>query len=495
MILSQKKSDWVSVITTLLLFTAGCTVGPDFVKPSPPDSTAGYTTKPLSTTDSTANLSGGSAQRFIEDSDISGEWWALFQSKPLNALIELSLKNNPDLKAAQAALTAAQENFLAQRSALYPSAAGNFSASRSKTASEISPTPNSGDVYFSLFTPQVSVSYVPDVFGLYRRTAELFKAQAEQIRFALIAAHITVSANVAAAAIQEASLRAQIDATRQLITINSDMVEILHKQFEKGYVGRLEVAEQESQLAQITATLPPLEKQLAQQRNLLAMLSGNFPNQDLSETFSLSSLQLPQELPESIPSKLVERRPDILQAEENLHAASAQIGIAEANRLPLITLTADIGSMALNPATLFKGGTGIWDMAANATQPIFEGGKLLHQERAAKAAYTQAAEQYRSTVLNAFRNVADVLQALEQDAATLKASADANNAAEMTLDLARKQWQAGYTNYLALLNAEQTYQDAVISLVQARANRYADTAALFFALGGGWWNREDVPKN
>jgi NodT family efflux transporter outer membrane factor (OMF) lipoprotein len=437
---------------------------------------------------------GGEAQHFLERRDIAGEWWTLFRSKPLNDLIERSLKANPDIKVAQAALLVARENTLAQRGAYYPSVTGGFSATRAKTSSDLSPVTNTSALNYSLYTPQVSVSYVPDVFGLNRRTVESLSAQQEQARFALVATHITLSSNVAAGAVQEASLRAQVDATHEIITINTDMLQILRNQYAKGYVSRLDVAAQESQLAQVAATLPPLMKQLAQQRDLLARLSGGFPSQDLPEKFELSSLQLPQELPVSLPSQLVEQRPDVRQAEENLHSASALIGVAVANRLPSFALTADAGSMAVVFSRMFSGGTGFWDVAAGVTQPIFDGGTLLHRERAARAAYTQAAEQYRSTVLTAFQNVADTLNALLQDADALKAAAAAKDAASVTLDLARKQYQSGYANYLSLLNAEQAYQQAVINLVQAQANRYADTAALFQALGGGWWNRADIPR-
>ena len=477
-----------------LLLTAGCAVGPEFKKPAAP-ANGGYTPAPLSTTTSTSNVAGGEAQKFVDAQDIPGEWWTLFHSKPLNDLIERSLKVNPDIKAAQAALLVARENVLAQRGAYYPSVSGGFSATHARTSSNISPVTNTSALNYSLYTPQVSVSYVPDVFGLNRRTVESLQAQEQQARFALAATHITLSANVAAGAIQEASLRAQIDGTRELITINTNMLDILRTQYIKGYVSRLDVAAQEAQLAQVAATLPPLLKQLAQQRDLLAVLSGAFPNQDLAEKFELSSLQLPQELPVSLPSQLVQQRPDVRQAEENLHSASAQIGIAVANRLPNFALTADAGAMATVLGRLFSGGTGFWDVGANVTQPIFQGGTLLHRERAARAAFTQASEQYRSTVLTAFQNVADTLNALQQDADALKAAAAAKDAAAVTLDLARKQFQAGYVNYLALLNAEQSYQQAVINLVQAQANRYADTAALFQALGGGWWNRPDIPKN
>jgi NodT family efflux transporter outer membrane factor (OMF) lipoprotein len=489
------KSRLARFLTTpALLLTAGCAVGPRFKKPPAPD-VGGYTPAPITNTTSTSNVAGGEAQHSVDGQEIPAEWWTLFHSKPLDDLIERSLKANPDLKAAQSALVVARENMLAQRGAYYPSLNGSFSANHAKSSAELLPVTNTSALTYSLYTPQVSVSYVPDVFGLNRRTVESLEAQEQQARFALAATHITLSANVAAAAIQEAQLRGQIEATRELITINTNMLQILRDQYAKGYASELDVAAQESQLAQVAATLPPLLKQLAQQRDLLAVLSGGFPNHELAEKFELSSLHLPQELPVSLPSQLVEQRPDVRQAEENLHSASAQIGIARANRLPSFALTANAGSMAVVFGHLFSGGNGFWDLGAGVTQPIFEGGTLLHRERAARAAYTQASEQYRSTVLTAFQNVADTLTALQQDADALKAAAAAKDAASITLDLTKKQLVAGYANYLALLSAEQAYQQALINLVQAQSNRYADTAALFQALGGGWWNRTDIPKS
>ena len=423
-------------IAALLLFT-GCVVGPKFNKPAPPAG-AGYTPGPVSTTTSTPNVTGGEAQRLVDGADISGQWWTLFHSKELDALIERSLRSSPDLKAAQAALVVARETMLAQKGAYYPSVSAGFSATRAKSSANISPVTNTSALNYSLYTPQVSVSYVPDVFGLNRRTVESLKAQEQQARFALAATHITLSSNVAAGAIQEASLRAQIQATRELISINTNMVKILREQYAKGYADRLDVAAQESQLAQIAATLPPLLKQLEQQRDLLNLLSGAFPNQEMPEKFELASLQLPQELPLSLPSQLVEQRPDVRQAEENLHSASAQIGVAIANRLPSFALTADAGSTAVVLSHLVSGSNGFWDVGAGVTQPIFQGGTLLHRERAAKAAYDQANEQYRSTVLIAFQNVADTLHALQQDAEALKAAAAAKDAATITLELSKK---------------------------------------------------------
>jgi NodT family efflux transporter outer membrane factor (OMF) lipoprotein len=483
---------FIAALACLLM--AGCAVGPDFKRPAAP-AVGDYTGQPLVTTVTSTNVAGGEAQHFAKGGEIVGDWWTLFHSKPLNELIELSLTNNPNLMAAQAALSVARENVLAQRGAFFPSVTGSFSATRQKQPETLAPVPSSNAFQYNLFTPQVSVSYAPDVFGANRRSMESLKAQEQGVRFQMIATYTTLTANVVVTAIEEAAVQAQINATCQLIDLNSNMVEILRYQLTKGYASRLDVVAQESQLAQVIATLPPLLKQSAQLRDLLAVLAGRFPNQAAADKFELSSLQLPEDIPVSLPSQLVAQRPDVLQAEANLHAASAQIGIAIANRLPNITLTADAGSTALSIDKVFSSGTGFWGLGAAAMAPLFEGGTLLHQERAAKAAYVQAAEQYRSTILSAFQNVADTLTALQQDAEGLKAAANAADDAQETLDLSQRQWHDGYIGYLALLSAEQADQQARINLVQAQANRYADTAALIQALGGGWWHRADLTKD
>ena len=492
--LDLPKAGMTCVLSAALLIT-GCTVGPNFKKPAAPDQTR-YTPAPLpAETTKTPVPGAGQAQRFVEGLDIPAQWWTVFHSKPLDDLITRALTNSPDLAAAQAALALAHENVLAQNGTYYPSLSTSFSASRQRTSHQIAPVPNANQFNFSLFTPEVSVAYSPDVFGLNRRTVESLKAQENGARFALAAAHVTLSANIVVAAIQEASLRAQIEATRRLIAINANILQVTRAQFAKAAVTRAAVAAQESQLAQSVAALPPLLSQLAQNRDQLAALSGGFPGDDLPEIFELSALQLPQNLPVSLPSQLVEQRPDIRQAEENLHSASALVGVAVAHRIPAITLTADAGSMALTAGTIFAGGSGFWDVGASVTQPIFEGGTLLHQERAARDAYTQAVAQYRSTVITAFQNVADTLNALQHDADTLQSTANAANAAKVSLDLTRRQLETGNAAYSDVLNAQQTYQTAAIALIQAQASRYSDTAALFQALGGGWWNEDGETLN
>lgn len=476
------------------LLAAGCAVGPDFKRPAAPD-VSGYTPAPLSPTVSTPDVVGGEAQRFTSGADIAADWWTLFHSQPINDLIDQALKNSHDLKAAQAALLVARENVLAHRGVYLPAVSANFSASRTAQSQTLAPTPDNNAFQYSLFTPQLVISYAPDIFGLERRTSESLKAQEQGARYQMIAAYITLTSNVTAAAIQDASLQSQIDATRQLIDINTKMVEILKLQMAKGYASRLDLAAQQSLLAQTTAALPPLLKQAAQQHDLLAALTGRYPTEAPEENIDLSALTLPLDLPVSLPSTLVAQRPDVLQAQENLHAASAQVGIAVANRLPNIQLTGNAGSTALAIGQVFTPGANFWAIGADVTAPIFQGGTLLHQERAAKAAYVQAGEQYRSTVVSAVQNVADTLAALEQDAQALKAAAAAADAAKVALDLSQRQWKDGYASYLTLLGAEQTYQQARINLVLAQANRYADTAALFQALGGGWWRRAELAKD
>jgi NodT family efflux transporter outer membrane factor (OMF) lipoprotein len=486
----------VPPLTAILIaaLLGGCAVGPNFKRPAPPAVTD-YTAKPLSSTTGTAETVAGQPQRFSSGADIASDWWTLFHSAPLNDLIEQSLTHNHDLKAAQAALHVAREAVLAQQGNYYPSLSANFSATRQRQSEQISPALNANVFLYNLFTPQLDVSFVPDVFGLNRRTVESLAAQAQEAQFQMIATYTTLTSNVVVTAIQVGAAQMQIDATHELIDRATDTVKILRLQSAKGYASGLDLAAQEAQLAQLAATLPPLIKQEAQLRDQLAVLVGRFPSEAPTLNFDLATLELPQELPLSLPSALVSQRPDVLQAEANLHDASAKIGIAVANRLPNIVLTGNAGSSAVAMNQLFTGGTGFWGIGASVTAPIFQGGTLLHQERGAKAAYEQAAEQYRSTVLAAFQNVADTLVALEQDAEGVKAAASALDAAKITSDLAQRQYKSGYADYLSLLSAQQAFQQARIALIQAQASRFADTAALFQALGGGWWHRAELAKD
>jgi NodT family efflux transporter outer membrane factor (OMF) lipoprotein len=297
-----------------------------------------------------------------------------------------------------------------------------------------------------------------------------------------------LTANLAAGAFLEASLRGQIDATQETIKVESDLLAILRKQYDLGQVSMADVAAQEAALAQAKLLLPPLQKQLAQQRDALAALAGGFPGDDLAAKFQLEDMKLPQNLPVTLPSKLVEQRPDVRAAEETMHSASAQIGVAVAARIPQLTLTANVGNSAAALGNMFTPGTNFWTLAGGITAPIFTGGTLFHKQKAAEAGFEQAAAQYKNTVIAALQNVADALHAVQSDADGLAAATASEQAAGTSLAIVRKQLELGQVAYLALLNAEQSYQQAKLALVQAQAARLSDTAGLFQALGGGWWN-------
>ena len=477
------------VVAPLLALTA-CAVGPDFAPPPAPP-TSGYTPEShLAATDS-APVQGGAAQTFVAGRDIPGDWWKVFHSKQIDALVAEALRANPSLQAAQAALWQAKENLYAQAGTMLPSvdAAGSFTRQAFSPA-EFGLTGPSET--FNLWQATVNVSYTPDVFGGQRRGIEATAALAENQRFALEATYLTLSANVVTAAIQEASLRGQIAATLEIIKAETDQLAVVRHQFEAGAATRADVLQQESEVATTEATLPPLKKQLEQQRHVLLALIGRFPNEVANDNVTLASLHLPTALPVSVPSQLVQQRPDVRAAQALLQQASAQIGVAVANRLPQFTITGDVGSAALTAAALFTPATAVWTIAPAVTQPIFHGFTLLHQERAARANFEKVDAQYRNTVITAFQNVADVLRALQLDAATLKAQQRAVRAASDTFDLTRGQYRLGAITYTVLLNAQRSYQQALLALVQAQAARYADTAALFQALGGGWWYRIDV---
>jgi NodT family efflux transporter outer membrane factor (OMF) lipoprotein len=459
-------------------------VGPNFHRPAAP-TVDRYTIEPLPAATAAAPGVGGAAQRFLSQQDVPRNWWTLFGSDELDALVNDALRTNPEVASAQAALRQAMENTAAQRGSYFPTVQGSFDASRNRDATGVvQPTLQSGTPLYNLFTPQVTISYVPDVFGANRRAVESLAAQAEASRFQLDATYLTLTANVVTTAVQEASLRAQIAGTERVIALERESLAVLRRELELGAIAEADVYAQDAALAQLEATLPPLNKQLHQARDQLAVLTGRLPADFTPARFTLEQLSLPMDLPLGVPSQLVERRPDVRAAEAQLHAATAQVGVATANLLPQLTITGDVGSTASLFANLFKPGTGFWNLGAHASQTLFAGGTLVHRKRAADAALDQAAAQYRAAVLTAFQNVADALHALDSDADALSAASRAEDAAQKSLDVARHQLELGSVSYLALVNSEQAYQQAVVSLAQARGNRYADTAALFQALGG-----------
>ncbi|WP_432378820.1 efflux transporter outer membrane subunit [Duganella sp. P38] len=466
----------------------GCALGPDFKTPEPPAAAGdSYTPTPLPRQTASAPVAGGAAQQFAFGQEIPAQWWTLFRSPALDQLIRNALAQNPNMAAAEAVLRQAQESYNAQAGNLvYPAVSAQLGAGRQKTSVT---TAGAAAGVYNVYNASVNVAYTPDVFGGTRRTLEGAQAAIDYQRYQVEATYLTLSANVVTTAIQEASLRAQLQATREVLDALTRQQNVIEKQFEYGAIPRTTVLSQRNQVAQINATIAPLEKALAAAQHQLSVLAGKLPGEGGMPQFTLESLTLPEQLPVSLPSALVRQRPDIRASEEALHQASANIGVATAAQYPQFTLSGSYGSSASSFGKLFDAETTAWSLAAGIAQPIFNGGALSAQRRAAEAAYDAAAAQYRATVLTAFQNVADTLRALDADAAALKSQAEAETLAKETLDLAQEQYKLGGISYLVLLDAQRSYQQTHINLVQAQAARYADTAALFQALGGGWWNR------
>jgi NodT family efflux transporter outer membrane factor (OMF) lipoprotein len=468
---------------------SGCAVGPNFTPPAAPD-VAGYVPGKLSSPNPGPGAPRVAGQHFVTGADVSARWWSAFRSQPLDDLVKQSVDHNPNLQAAEAAIRVAQHNAQAQRGLYFPQVTGNSTSSNLLLS-------NAGSVFgadvgsvpqtqYSLVTNQLTVSFVPDIWGGNFRAVENLDAMTEQQLFQLEAAYLTLTSNVVTAAIQEASLRGQIAATQRIIGIERNLLDILKRQFSFGQAAQADVLAQDAALAAAEQLLPPLEKQLALQRNLLTALAGRLSADEILQRFDLSHFKLPANLPISLPGKLVDQRPDVRAAEANMHAASAQVGVTIAARLPNLVLSANGGSTAYNFAQSFAPGTGFYTLAASATAPIFDGFTLYNRQKAAEAALDQAEAQYRATVITAFQNVADALRALQSDARAVKAARRAEDTAKASLDIVQKQLNAGQVNQLAVLNAQQTYLAAAVIRVQTEANRLSDTAALFMALGGGW---------
>ncbi len=473
-----------------VLLLCGCAVGPDFARPAPPQVDR-YTRSPPPETTETADTKGGAAQHLMQGRDIPGMWWTLFRSPQITDLVTRALRANPDIAAAQATLREARENTRAQQGALFPSITANGTATREQASLAAFGFGN-GSALFSFDTATFNVSYTLDVFGGIRRQIEQFGAQAEYQRFELEAAYLTLAANVVNAAITEAAVQAEIDATREVIRLYSEVLDVSRQRFNLGGISKADVLQQQSSLAAEQATLPPLMKQLEQTRNQLAIYLGVLPGSFVDPPVTFASLALPEDLPLSLPSKLVEQRPDIRAYESLLHSATAGVGVALANMLPNVSLSGSYGYEATTFPTLFTPTGLVWSVASAIAQPVFEGGTLLHRKRAAVAALQVVAAQYSSTVNTAFKDVANALVALDQDAQALRAQLLSERSAQESLEVARAQFRAGAGSYLALLAAEQTFQNARVLLVSAQAARFTDTVALFQALGGGWWNRTDV---
>jgi len=477
----------VVILLMGVLALCSCTVGPDFHTPAPP-ATDGYVAgAPLAS----VGTAGGSAQTLVTDQEIPAQWWNLFHSAPLDALVRTALHDSPTIAAAQAALRSAQEGYVAQRGAsVFPQVDAQFQATREAAPGAAFGNPQAGTSTFTLFDAAVNVSYKFDLVGATRRQLESLAAQSDYQRWQLEAARLTLAGNVVTTAITVAALNDEVAATRDILATENEQLGIVQRQRSAGAASQADVLTQQANLAVLEATLPALQKSLAQAGHRLAVLSGQTPDHASTEGLSLVALTLPAQLPLSLPAKLVRQRPDVLAAQSQLHEASALAGVATANLYPQLTLAGSIGSETTSIGDLFSAGTAAWNIGGTLMQPLFHGGELRAKRRQAFDNLDQATAQYRATVLSALQDVADSLRALQDDALSLEAEARAEAAAHDSLDITRRQFQAGGTSYVNLLIAQRQYAQARLTRIQGEMARLTDSAALLQALGGGWWNRE-----
>jgi NodT family efflux transporter outer membrane factor (OMF) lipoprotein len=472
-------------IGTLALCGAlcGCAVGPNFHRPSAPAVTH-YSNGADPTT--TASVDG-TAQRFTPGGKLAADWWHLFNSSQLDAILVEALARNPGLEAAQASLRQSEDSLRSGYGIFYPAIDANAAATRERFSTLTFGQKSAGSV-FDLFTLSASVSYALDLFGGQRRLVEGLHAEVDVARATEQATYLTLSANIVNAVIAKAAYRAEIDATEQLIELERQQVKLAEVQAQAGTVPYSNVLSLRSQLASYEATIPQLEQKLVQGDDLLATLAGHVPAEWQAPDVALADLTLPSDLPVSLPSDLIRQRPDILVAEATAHAASANIGVATAALLPSITLGGSLGASSNSASILFPSNGKAWSIGADATAPLFEGGTLWFKRKASIESYRAAMADYRQIVLSAFGQVADTLRALDHDAQTLAAEEEALAAADQALHLIQANYRAGLANYLDVLNADAQDHQSKINQLQAIAVRYQDTVALFAALGGGWWN-------
>jgi NodT family efflux transporter outer membrane factor (OMF) lipoprotein len=476
----------------LAALSSSCAVGPDFVRPEPPSVTtftgnADETSRPL------ASGPGEPEQRFAVGQQISTEWWELFQSAQISDAVQQAMVGSPTLAVAKATLEQAQEAIIQARAAFYPQVDANAGVSRQENAAGPVHGKNKSQTTFNLFSLGGTVSYTPDVFGATRRQVEEAQAVAQSDDYQLAAAYLTLTGNVVMQAITIAGTRLEIAATEEIIVEDQTNLDLVQAKFDAAKAARTDVLVADSQLANDRALLPPLRQQLSAADHALSILIGKLPAEWAPPAFELAQLTLPGDLPVQIPSEFVRQRPDIMAAEAQLHAASAAIGVATAELYPSVVLSGSIGLQSLTAESLFDAASTAWNIAAGVTAPVFHGGALLSQRRSAIDAFQGTFATYRETVLQAFGQVADTLDALAHDADLVAAQRHALDVADESLALARLSYEAGKSDVLQMLDSQRLDQQARLGYARAQTQRFQDTAQLFVAMGGGWWENAPIP--
>ncbi|KXW55966.1 efflux transporter outer membrane subunit [Ferrovum sp. PN-J185] len=490
----------------LTVCLSGCALGPDFQQPQL-SKQAGYVEN-----HNKQQLTPLGSINFSTQTSIPADWWSVLGSPSLSTYVEMVINNNPSMTVAETSLRQAKQNVIAQQGFFFPSIGADYAISRNKLAGNLggnSPgiqgngnvistyqNPSgpifNGPAYFNFHTAEVTLNYTPDFFGANRRAVESLEAQEKTTAYQLEATYITLTANAVAAAIQQASLKAIIEANQRIIKDYQTIVNLTQRQFELGYASAMDVNSQFTLLTQAQQQIVPFKQQLEQTNDLIHVLSGHFPSEQIKMNFVLDEFHLPHSLPVSLPSNLVRQRPDILAAEEQIHYANAQVGVQLANRFPQFNVTGAIGGAADAFNQLYHNGAGFFSLIGDLSVPIFSGGTLSAREQAAKEALAQSVAQYKLTVLNAFQNVADTMHAIQSDADALKNAETLLNTNQQLLSMTTSQEKLGFVNQLILLNADIAYQQAKINYIQMRTNQLGDAAALYVALGGGWWDKKPL---
>ena len=475
-ILKYRRRARASILCVLAALAA-CSVGPDFKRPEPPAAER-YTSDTPS-----VETSSAAAQHPMFGKEIEGDWWSLFGSEMIDGVVKQALEHNRTLEAAAQTLAESHELARAQAGLRYPQVGLTAGVGRQQYGAEFF----GGSFSFPPFTYLAvgpTVNYTLDYTGGIARSVEQLQAQAEASHQQLNAAFLSVSGQAVMQAITIASLRAQIATVETILDQDRDNLRLVRSAFEAGSVARIDVVSAESQIASDSALLPPLHQDLAKAHHALSLVLGRSPEKELPADLDLAQIVLPLEIPVSLPSELAHHRPDILAAEARLHAATSAVGIAQSNFYPKIQLTGTVGPQAVTSGGLFDRSSIAWSLISGLTMPLFDGGTLHAQKRAAVDAMRASAASYQETVLEAFTQVADLLDALAHDAEQLDAQDQAQKAAEANLSLTRAAYQEGNVGILQVLDAQRSYQQARLGYVQTMAQRYLDTVQLFLALGG-----------
>jgi len=471
-----------TMVKTMMLSCAlslgGCAAGPDFTRPTPPSATR-YTAESLL---GESVSSDDQLQHIALGQNIEGAWWTLFRSDAIDQLVTQAVEHNRTLTASMATLAQAQELALARAGSRYPQVDLTGGAGRQQYGKEfLGPI---GIPPFTYFAVGPTVSYALDYTGGVARSVEQQYALAEVERHQLDAAYLTVTGQAVMQTLMIASVHAQIATIETILAQDRDNLRLVQTAFDSGSVAREDVVSAQSQIANDMTLLPPLRQELGRARHALSVVLGRAPAGELPDGMDLAQITLPLQVPVSLPSELAHRRPDILAAEARLHAATSAVGVAQSNLYPKIQLTASVGEQSLKADQLFDRASNAWSIMAGLTAPVFDGGTLRAEKRAAVDAMRASAATYEQTVLEAFAQVADLLEGLDHDAEQLDAQDHAQQAAQSSLELSRTSYKEGNAGVLQVLDAERSYQQARLGYVRAVAQRYLDTVQLFLALGG-----------